>query len=81
MNDVFQWASTAARGDAITYARGMLACMREENIIARRQDEAEPFAAEGAAAADAWQLYQAGKVTLVQRRHGPMDYSYIAQKL
>jgi hypothetical protein len=63
------------RGSQITYHVGFLAIDREENenkATWREYDETAKIA---------YNLYEARKVTLVQKRLSPMIYEYIAVRL
>lgn len=61
-----RWIDSAAPGDAAEYHRGYLARDIAEGPALLRLAEA------------AYAGWRAGRVHLVQRRHGPGDYSYLA---
>jgi hypothetical protein len=56
------------RGQRAVYHRGFLALDREKNA------ELDDMAAQ------AWRLAEKGVLLLTQRRHGELDYDYIAQR-
>jgi hypothetical protein len=67
-----QWIETANPGDRLEYHYGLLLYDRS-NI--------RPFWKEvDALAQKAWALYEAGKVTLVQRRAGEFLYHYYMER-
>lgn len=68
------WFGAAAAGDRIEYWRGYLAIdanATESNLV---PDDRRQL---GRVAARALRLAEQGKAHLVQRRHGPGDYSYL----
>ena len=76
------WYAHALRGDSYEYGRGNLAHARYWRVRRRLADESSAeFDAICDAGEDAWRLYEAGKVTLVQRRIDKDCFAYIAQKL
>ena len=80
MDSIIEWAASATPGDQLEYGRGYLASARHERTVAIDADDPVPPEVERFcnAADDAWHLYLADQVALVQRRHGKFDYSYIA---
>lgn len=80
---VLEWVANARHGDAYEYARGNLAYSRQRRAQLRFADAEIPAALDRLcdAAEDAWRLYEAGKVTLVQHRAGRDDFRYLAIRL
>ncbi len=66
-----EWINTSKRGDAVEYYRGDLA-------FDAHHDKSGYL---GSLKGMFWRAYEAGLVTLVQRRNGASDFSYIAQRL
>lgn len=68
------WLSMAAAGDSIEYWRGYLAI--DASMVASNlsPDDRRQL---GRLAARAFRLAEQGKAHLVQRCHGPGDYSYV----
>lgn len=83
MADIFEWVSSASRGDSFTYCVGDVATSRYDYSVAIRNDIAIAPEEEKliAAAGDAWRLYERREVALVQRRISTSRFAYIAQKL
>jgi hypothetical protein len=77
---VVEWAAQAKRGDAFCYFRGDLAHARHEATTTERNCGFAPPALRMRCdeANDAWTLYLHGRVTLIQKRMGASDFSYIA---
>lgn len=70
--DLAKWLRIAVRGETCVYYRGHLQVARSTRNVKRR--ERQRAAELGSTACDA---ERRGWVNLVQRRHGPDDYSYI----
>ncbi len=68
------WLSRAAAGDSIEYWRGYLAIDASMVASNLRPDDRRQLAR---LAARAFRLAEQGKAHLVQRCHGPGDYSYV----
>jgi hypothetical protein len=68
------WFGTAAAGDCIEYWRGFLAIDAGASQSSLQPDDRRQL---GRVAARAFRLAEQGKAHLVQRRHGPSDYSYL----
>lgn len=83
MADLVTWMVKAKRGESMQYARGNLASMREESRVLYVEKKPIPPQTEIMLdnARTAWHAYEKGMVTLVQRRMGWDDFSYIAQKV
>ena len=60
-------------GQRVEYFRGFLMLTRN-----RKTELGRALCALGNRA---WMEYRAGRCTLVQRRHGPEDYSYYAERI
>jgi len=77
------WMAAAQRGEAYEYARGNLAYNRWLRTRLKQAEEPVPAELNAAcdAANDAWRAYKDGLVTLIQRRMGRDDFSYIAVRL
>ena len=73
--DLCGWVAHAAPGDILEYHRGFLALdtMPQGTRLAERER-----AELARVARRAWWAAEAGLIHLVQRRHGPEDYSYLA---
>jgi hypothetical protein len=69
-----EWLASSQHGDRCEYHRGHVAHDRDK---VRNPDGWE---AVDAVAKAALQAAEAGDVDIVQRRHGPNDYGYIAQR-
>ena len=80
---IYDWVSTAKRGDSFVYAVGEVAYTRVTNADAFRKGSfVDPDGTKMVEqAGDAWRLYEGGKITLVQRRLGNNLFEYIAQRL
>lgn len=65
-----------ARGERLVYHRGYLPIDRG-GVLEKEKRSAEMQAVD-ATAEIAWNLWDGGKVHLVQRRRGHLDYEYIA---
>lgn len=74
LGDLERWFSTAKAGDTIEYFRGFL-CL-DRGAGSRLGDDAGEELEHIATALMA--MAEGGHVHLVQRRHGPFDYGYIA---
>ena len=72
--DLRAWLAVAAPGDALAYYRGRLVMDRSIGSRLGEVDRKEL----GRVADAAMILARSGHVRLVQRRHGPDDYTYIA---
>lgn len=73
--DLCGWVGQAAPGNILEYHRGFLAL----DTILHGMRLPEPNRAElNRVARRAWWAAEKGLVHLVQRRHGPDDYSYLA---
>ncbi len=72
--DLERWFSTAEAGSTVAYFRGFLALDRGAG--SRFGDDAGDVLDHIAATMMA--MAEAGKVHLVQRRHGPFHYTYLA---
>jgi hypothetical protein len=72
-----EWVASAQPGASTVYFRGHLASGRTPSAGALGEPERKRLVA---AARRALQLGEDGLVHLVQRRHGPGDYSYTAVK-
>ena len=72
-----QWLADAAPGSSLTYFRGHLAFDRMPSTSPFPEPERKRLVA---VANRALQMAEDGRVHLVQRRHGPQHYSYIAVK-
>ncbi len=70
------WLAKSLRGDVLEYHRGYLVADR---LVLPENDRATAFAIDATGHA-ALRASDAGRVCLVQRRHGPKDYSYLAIK-
>ncbi|TVR07415.1 MAG: hypothetical protein EA385_12875 [Salinarimonadaceae bacterium] len=84
LNALHDWNVTAARGDSYVYFRGFLA--RAANYdLGLPVDHRDSKWREAKEAADlrdmAYALHERDEVRLVQRRLGPLDYEYIAQRI
>jgi hypothetical protein len=71
------WLADAAPGSSLTYFRGHLAFDRMPSTSPFPEPERKRLVA---LANRALQMAEDGRVHLVQRRHGPQQYSYIAVK-
>ena len=71
------WLADAAPGTSLTYFRGHLAFDRMPSTSPFPEPERKRLVA---VANRALQMAEDGRVHLVQRRHGPQHYSYIAVK-
>jgi hypothetical protein len=71
------WIAHAAPGASTVYFRGYLTCHRMPSQSPFREPERKRLVA---VARRALQAAEDGTVHLVQRRHGPADYSYIVVK-
>lgn len=69
------WLGQARADDALVYHRGFLAI--DASSFSRRLSSAERLAL-GRVARRAWWAGEQGLVHLMQRRHGPEDFSYLA---
>lgn len=80
---IAEFVANAARGDQVEYARGNLSLARWERteLSRARVEVPEPLDAMCDAANDAWRAHQRGDVTLIQRRMGRDDFSYLAVRL
>ena len=74
LGDLERFLSTAKAGDTIEYFRGFL-CL-DRGAGSRFGDDAGEVLDHIATALMA--MAEAGRVHLVQRRHGPFDYTYLA---
>ena len=73
--DFCGWIGQADPGDRLEYHRGLLAVDRRENLsLLGNADRLELCAIADRALA----LADEGRLLLVQKRHGPGDYSYLA---
>ena len=72
--DLENWLAVAAPGDALVYYRGFLAMDRGVGSRLGEDERRELCRVAGSAMT----LVRSGHVHLVQRRHGPDDYTYIA---
>jgi hypothetical protein len=72
-----QWLADAAPGTSLTYFRGHLAFDRMPSTSPFPEPERKRLVA---LANRALQMAEDGRVHLVQIRHGPQQYSYIAVK-
>jgi hypothetical protein len=68
------WFGTASPGDRIEYWRGFLAIDAGASQSSLQPEDRRRL---GRVAARAFRLAEQGKAHLVQRRHGPNDYSYL----
>ncbi len=77
---VVEWCAQAKRGETREYFRGDLAHARHEATTTERSCGFAPPALRARCdeANDAWTLYLGGRVTLIQKRMGASDWSYIA---
>lgn len=77
------WMATALRGDVYEYARGNVSYSRWKRTRLLMADEAPDAELNLICdqAADAWRAFERGLVTLVQRRMGRDDFSYMAIRL
>ena len=71
------WIAYAAPGATMLYFRGYLASDRLPSRTPFREQDRKRLVA---VARRAMQAAEAGLVHLVQRRHGPLDYAYLAVK-
>ncbi|MDG4601241.1 MAG: hypothetical protein P9C48_08720 [Defluviicoccus sp.] len=71
------WIAYAAPGATMLYFRGYLAADRLPSRTPFREEDRKRLVA---VARRAMQAAEAGLVHLVQRRHGPLDYAYLAVK-
>lgn len=80
---IAEFVATAARGAQIEYARGNLSLARWERteLSRARVEVPEPLHLVCDAAHEAWRAHLRGDVTLIQRRMGKDDFSYIAVRL
>lgn len=83
MANIVQWMVNAKKGEVYEYARGNLAFMRHEASVNFIQQRPMPAAQLDMLdqARDAWTAYAKGLITLVQRRKGHDDFSYLAMRL
>lgn len=72
LNNFANWYSTAKRGDSYTYYYGFLCNAR---WTLKPADELNTLSDQ------LWNMQEAGKIALVQRRGEYMKFSYIAQKV
>ena len=72
------WLNKAKTGDSVMYYDGFLMMDRERLISSGVF--ADKFPQTIKAAIRAWRAYQAGLVTLVQKKRGFFSYDYIAIK-
>lgn len=76
MKTFAHWLASAKRGSRFEYHRGDLVHDSNPDYVA------SPFALAAAQARyAAWQAYETGRCTLLQKRHGKDDYSYFAVRL
>jgi hypothetical protein len=73
-----RWVAQSAPGASTVYFRGHLAYERMPSVSSFAEPERKRLVA---LARRAMQAAEEGLVHLVQRRHGPEDYSYIAVKV
>lgn len=71
------WIAHAAPGATMLYFRGYLASDRLPSRTPFREEDRKRLVS---VAKRAMQAAEAGLVHLVQRRHGPLDYAYLAVK-
>jgi hypothetical protein len=69
------WIGQAEPGDRLEYHRGLLAVDRRENFSLLGNADRRELAA---IADRALALADEGRLLLVQKRHGPADFSYLA---
>lgn len=79
--EAWPWLQTARPGSLIEYHRGHLCVDRQQRFDAPHDaPDNEPRAALNDLADRAMRAAEQGLVHLVQRRHGPADFSYLAIK-
>ena len=71
------WIGRADPGDRLEYHRGLLAADRANGLSSSENANRRELSA---IAARALALAEEGRLLLVQKRHGPGDYSYLAIK-